>query len=491
MQISELIPFIVILPLLSSPICAIINSGKVSWSISLLAVFVTFILSILFILHISGVEAISYPIGGWKPPIGIEYRLDQLNGFFLFIISFLTLISIIYAKTLTNAEIEGEKHGMFYSVFLLCFAGFLGITITNDLFNIYVFTEISSLAAYTLISHGTSKRSLISSFEYLILGTIGATFILIGIGFLYLSTGSLNISDIAERIKSIENAITIKTSLAFITLGLILKIGVFPVYAWVIRAYTYAPSFITAFLSSVGGSIWVYLFIKLTFIMYGWSYVFDVLPLKIVLEILGVGGIIVGSFGVLYQQNMKSLFAYSGLLNISYIIIAIAIASESSTSAAMLHTFNHAIIKIGLFIAVGYFIISTGKYRLFEMAGISRVMPYTTLMFTICLMSLMGFPGTAGFLSKLFLLKAALQESEWVIVFFMLTGFLISIFYTWRIFHTFYIKQPFILTSSKNVKGKYYALTALFIAAVMNIVFGLNTDFSYSLASQAAAYILE
>ncbi len=225
--------------------------------------------------------------------------------------------------------------------------------------------------------------------------------------------------------------------------------------------------------------------------MYGWSYVFDVLPLKIVLEILGVGGIIVGSFGVLYQQNMKSLFAYSGLLNISYIIIAIAIASESSTSAAMLHTFNHAIIKIGLFIAVGYFIISTGKYRLFEMAGISRVMPYTTLMFTICLMSLMGFPGTAGFLSKLFLLKAALQESEWVIVFFMLTGFLISIFYTWRIFHTFYIKQPFILTSSKNVKGKYYALTALFIAAVMNIVFGLNTDFSYSLASQAAAYILE
>ena len=207
---------------------------------------------------------ISYHLGGWEPPWGIEYRIDALNGFVLVLVSVVGAVIMPFARRSVGFEIEEWREAWFYCMYLLCLTGLLGIAVTGDAFNAFVFLEISSLSTYVLIALGPDRRALLAAFQYLVMGTIGATFYVIGVGLLYLLTGSLNMVDIAARLAPAwaGNSRAIVAALAFVTVGISLKLALFPLHVWLPNAYAYAPSWATAFLSATATKVAIYLLVR-------------------------------------------------------------------------------------------------------------------------------------------------------------------------------------------------------------------------------------
>lgn len=489
MAINVLMPLIVVLPLLSSPIIVMFNNRRAGWLISLAVIIFSLASSVILFTHIqgSGSANISYYMGGWKAPIGIEYQLNPLNGFFLILILVVSAITTLYALPSVAKEIPEQKQASFYAVFMLCLTGLLGMTITNDFFNAYVFLEIASLSMYALVALGGNRKSLMASFEYLILGSAGATFFLIGIGMVYMMTGSLNMSDIAERIKPVSNTTTIKAGFAFTMVGLMLKTAVFPLYAWAINVYTNSPSFITSFLSGTSSKVGLYLMVKLIYLMFGWGFVFNNLPFSLILTVLAVFGIAIGSLGAIFQVNLKSIFAYSSIVQIAYILIAIGLSSDSGLVAAALHCFSHSISKVGVFISIGAIMLYSGRSSLHDLKGLAKDMPviFTTLL--IGCLSLIGIPGTAGFISKWYLIKAVAEQKQWILLSVLCLSFLLTIVYIFRMLY--YSILP--AETAVRARVPVMAILPALIFAAINVISGFYTDLTYVPATHIAKFILE
>ena len=231
-MMSQLPALQVVLPLIAAPACILLRQSSLPWLIALIVSWISFIISIQLVIQVSDVSQISYALGGWLAPIGIEYRLDSLNSFVLLIISGMSSVVIAFAKNSVEKEIEKEKHYLFYTGFLLMLTGLLGMAATGDAFNVFVFIEISSLSSYAMIAMGKDRRALSAAFTYLVMGTVGATFFLIGVGMMYAMTGTLNMADLAERLPAVANTKAILVSFAFISIGMLLKLALFPLHLW-------------------------------------------------------------------------------------------------------------------------------------------------------------------------------------------------------------------------------------------------------------------
>ena len=297
---------------------------------------------------------ISYHLGGWPPPWGIEYRVDVLSAFVLLLVSAVSAVMMPFARRSVAFEIEGDKQAWFYSMYLLCLTGLLGITITGDAFNAFVFLEISSLSTYVLIAMGRDRRALLASYQYLIMGTIGATFYVIGVGLLYLVTGSLNMVDIASRLgpASVEQFRPIVVALAFLTVGISLKLALFPLHVWLPNAYAYAPSFATAFLAATATKVAVYLLVRIFFSIFGVAISLEALRGDVLLA-LSVAAMFLASILAVYEQNLKRMLAYSSVAQIGYITFGISLANTNGLTGGIVHLFNHAVMKGALFLALG------------------------------------------------------------------------------------------------------------------------------------------
>lgn len=426
----------VLIPLVAAPICSMLWFKRGAWAFSVIVTFATFACAVNLLLSLYSGGELLYTMGGWIAPYGIGYRIDALSALFLVLISGIGSVCIIYGLNSVEREIEATKQPFFYSLYLLAMAGMLGIVATNDIFNIYVFLEISSLATYALVAMGKDKRALIAAFEYLILGTIGATFILIAIGLIYAMTGSLNISDITLRIKPILSSMPIKMAIAFFTVGLALKIAAFPLHLWLTNAYTNAPSFVSAFLCATATKVGVYIIIRLLFYMFGMEFSFITLPIGQIFIILGMLGMVVGSIVALMQDNVKRMLAYSSVAQIGYILIGIGIANAQGLSASLLHIGFHAIAKSSLFMAAGAVLFSVKGVRIEYFRGIGRRMPVTMAVFIISGLSLAGVPGTAGFISKWYLMQSALAADMWPVFVAIILSSVITLIYVWKVVET-------------------------------------------------------
>ena len=265
----------VITPMLIAPILVVLNNKTLSWLLSFVGALACLFISILLIQAVSDGSILTYYLGGWVPPIGIEYRIDAANAILLFLISIISAIVLIFSYSSLHAEIPEEKHTLFYSCFLLCLTGLLGVVATADIFNVFVFLEISSLSTYVLVAQGAylDRRALSASFNYLIMGTIGATFFVIGIGYIYMATGSLNMMDIAERVNQLSDNRTIQAGFAFIVVGMGLKLAMVPLHVWLPNAYTFAPTVVTCFLAATATKVALYVLIRFVFSVFNYEAV--------------------------------------------------------------------------------------------------------------------------------------------------------------------------------------------------------------------------
>ncbi|MBI3435213.1 MAG: monovalent cation/H+ antiporter subunit D family protein, partial [Proteobacteria bacterium] len=228
----------VVIPLFGALLAALLRRGLHAFVVALAVTWTLPVIAAALLWQTLTGGPVSYALGGWAPPIGIEYRVDTLNAFVLLLVTAIGAIIMPFARRSVAREIEDDRQAWFYCMYLLCLTGLLGITVTGDAFNVFVFMEISSLSSYVLIALGRDRRALFAAFQYLIMGTIGATFYVIGIGFLYLLTGSLNIADIASRLGAVapDQGRAIIAAFAFLTVGISLKLALFPLHVWLPNA---------------------------------------------------------------------------------------------------------------------------------------------------------------------------------------------------------------------------------------------------------------
>ncbi|MGH8678559.1 MAG: monovalent cation/H+ antiporter subunit D family protein, partial [Burkholderiales bacterium] len=374
--------------------------------------------------------------------------------------------------------------------YLLCLAGLLGIAVTGDAFNVFVFLEISSLASYILIALGRDRRALVAAYQYLVMGTVGATFIVIGVGLLYLMTGTLNLADLAARLGDVSHARPQLAALAFLTVGISLKLALFPLHLWLPNAYAYAPSVATAFLSATATKVAVYLLLRFSFSVFGRSQVFSQLPLGEVLLVLSVAAMFVASIVAIFQRDVKRMFAYSSVAQIGYITLGASFATQTGLTGAIVHLFNHAVAKGAIFLLLGCIALRIGQPSIERIAGLGKKMPWTAAGLVIGGLSLIGVPGTVGFVSKWYLVLAALERGWWWLAALVLASSLLTAAYVWRLIEACYFREP----SSQLAQSREAPLSMLvpaWLLAVACVVFGLNTSLTVGTAARAAQALLE
>lgn len=482
----------VLVPLFAAVIIAVVPRTGTAWLTTLVASWLSLFVSVLLLIEVQRADQpLSYMIGGWAVPYGIEYRVDKLSAFLLLVVNVVASALAPYAKASVPGDIDGPQQPWFYSMYLLCLTGLLGMVISGDAFNIFVFMEISSLSTYVLIALGRNRKALLASYQYLIVGTIGATFYVIGVGLLYLATGSLNLVDIASRLTpaAIDYARPIYVALAFLAVGISLKLALFPLHVWLPNAYAYAPSAVSAFLAGSATKVAVYLLARLYFSVFGPVFGLENLPVSLLLLALSLTAMMIASFSALFEANAKRMMAYSSVAQIGYITLGIALANVNGLTGGLTHLANHAIAKSALFMALGTFALRAGTVQFSELQGIGRRLPLTSAAFVICGLSLIGIPGTAGFISKWYLIMGALELGYWPVAFLIVASSLLAVIYIGRFVEAAYFHPP--SDQMKGVKDpSHWMLVPLLGLTFLCIYLGFETTYSAGLARQAAEMLL-
>ena len=479
---------LVVVPLVAAPIAALLNRPRLSWAVAVAATLWALYAALELLSQTMAAGAIHYELGGWPAPYGIEYVVDPVNAWVVVIVALIGALVAPYARVSVEREITEDRIPLFYAAFILCLTGLLGIAVTGDVFNVFVFLEISSLSAYALIALGSDRRALTASFQYLIMGSVGATFIVIGIGLMYVMTGTLNMADLADRLPEVSGTRTIPVAFTFLTVGITLKLALFPLHLWLPNAYTYAPSAVTAFIASTATKVGVYLLLRFFFTIFGVTFSFDVMQLDRILMPLALIAIVTMSLVAIYQENVKRLLAYSSVAQIGYMVLGISFASVLGLTAGILHLFNHALMKGALFMSMGCVMYRVGSVRLERMNGLGRAMPWTMAAFVVGGLSLIGVPLTVGFVSKWYLVQAALEQGMWPVAGVVLLGSLLALMYVWKVVEVAYFREadPELGISEAPLS----LLAPTWVLVLGNLYFGINASDSVGVATRAAEMLL-
>jgi multicomponent Na+:H+ antiporter subunit D len=480
----------IVLPLVAAPLCMLLRRGNLAWGLSLIVSLAALLIAALLLNQVLETGPISYAMGDWAPPWGIEYRVDVLNAFVLLIVAAVGAVVLPYARRSVAHELPESLHSGFYTAFLLCLTGLLGVTITGDAFNLFVFLEISSLSSYVLIAMGRDRRALTAAFQYLIMGTIGATFIVIGIGLLYMVTGTLNMADLANRLPALGNNRTVIAAFGFLAVGTTLKLALFPLHIWLPNAYTYAPSAVTAFLAATATKVSIYILLRFFFTVFGPVFAIEELTLRTLIIPLSVIAILVCSTVAIYQTNVKRMLAYSSVAQVGYMMLGIGFDTVNGLTGGIVHLFNHAATKGGLFLALGCIVLRLGSCRLDDLAGLNKRMPLTAFSIVIGGLSLIGVPLTAGFISKWYLVQAAIERDFWIAAAAILFGSLLAVIYVWRVVEVMYLRPAPEGAAGGQNEAPLSMLIPTWVLAAASIYFGVETSLNVGVARAAAQFLL-
>lgn len=479
----------VVVPLIGAPLSVLLRRGDAAFAIVTAAAWAALAAALALWAQVSGGDTISYAIGSWPPPWGIEYRVDRLTAFMLVLVSGMAVATLAYSRESVAREVPRDLHYLYYAMFALCLTGLLGIVITGDAFNLFVFLEISSLSSYVLIALGRDRRALLAAYQYLIMGTIGATFFVIGVGLLYLATGTLNMADMALRLADVRDTRPVLAALAFLTVGMSLKLALFPLHQWLPNAYACAPSAVTAFLAGTATKVSLYVLVRFYYSVFGENLVFRALPLPEVLLALSLAGMFVASALAFVQDDLKRLLAWSSVGQIGYITLGLALESHTGLTATLVHLVNHAVTKGALFMLAGAAAAVLGANTFAKLAGMGRTMPVTSFGIVLGGLSLIGVPGTAGFVSKWYLVLAALEKGEWWLVAAIVGSSLIAVAYVWRFVEVAYFRAPSAQAAATGEAPTGLLVPAWILVGVA-IWFGLDTSFTVGSASAAASLLI-
>ncbi|MGH7827613.1 MAG: complex I subunit 5 family protein [Candidatus Binatia bacterium] len=420
-----------------------------AFAIAVIGAFLSFVFSAAGLLAVISGGELRYHLGGWAPPVGIEYVLDVLSAFMATVVTLVGTLVLLYSRRSILQEVP-ERFVPMYALAMLFLAGLLGIIVTGDLFNLFIFLEIASLSAYALMAVG-DERGPVAAFRYLILGSIAGSFYVLGVGFLYFSTGSLNMADVAQRLPDLYDSRAVAAAAALIFIALGLKMALFPLHLWLPDVYTYAPSAVTGLVAPIMTKVAAYAVIRMFLTVFQPDYLRDILPVTSIIGWLAAAGILYGSIMAIAQSDFRRMLAYSSISQIAYIGLGIGLANPMGLIGALLHILNHAFMKACLFLVAGSIRFRTGWWEVYRFAGLGKKMPWTMAAFTISALSMVGIPPTAGFFSKWYLLLGGIDAGNWIFVATILLSSLLTAIYFFRVLEQVYADPSKEESVSKNV----------------------------------------
>lgn len=480
----------VVVPMIGAILCCLLRRGDRAWILALIASLASPAISAGLLHQVIADGPVSYAMGDWEPPVGIEYRVDAVNGFVLLLVSIMAALVTLFAPRSVASEIPEDRRGWYYGMFLMCLCGLQGMAISGDAFNIFVFMEISSLAMYALIAMGRDRRAVVAAYQYLVIGTIGATFYVLGVGLLFTITGTLNLVDMAERLRPLVDDRATIAALAFIIVGIGLKLALFPLHLWLPNAYAFAPTVATAFMASTATKVAVYVLVRFVYSIYGVEVAVVGATDRTIVLALATLAMIAPSLIAIFQANVKRMLAYSSVAQIGYIMVGVAILNEAGLTGGLSHLFNHAVIKAALFLAIGCVVYSTGITKIEQMAGLGRTMPLTMGAFVVAGMGLIGVPGTAGFVSKWYLIQGAAEAGAWWLVAAIAIASVLAVFYVGRVVEIAWFRAPAGASfDPRPTPTEMLAVT--WVLAGLSLYFGLQTDISAGVPAEAAALLFD
>ena len=469
----------IILPLASGLILFILPK-RFSWLFATISIGFTALITLLIFKVISRDGVMIYHLGGWFPSIGIEYKIDRLNSFFMLIISLASLFNIFAMRNLVTHELNQEKLPLFFGVFLIAITGLLGLCISNDIFNIYVMLEVNAIASYALVASAKKDSSPKAAFDYLIFGTIGSTMILFGIGFIYAVVGSLNLTDISRAMPALLDNNATRAGVALITVGVLMKAALFPLSKWLVDIYQGAPFFVSAMLAATSNKVAIYLLLRFFFDVFKINlYPFEYL--NIILLMLAASAIFTCAILAYKQTNIKRFLAYSSLSQIGFMIFALALASKLAFSGLLIYCFTHALEKTMLFLAAGYLVVNAANEDIESFAGLRKSHPWLCILIIVNLLSNIGVPMTAGFVGKWLLFKAALATDPWYIMIILLAT-LFSFAYVFK-FIDLMLFQKQKDNSLVFIKDRV-CLGVLSLITILNLYIGINNQYLLDMVHQ-------
>ncbi len=343
-----------------------------------------------------GGEVLVYQLGGWSPPWGINLTVDGLAIQMALMIAGLGTLVMIY-----SAEYMRRDTGLsyFYTLALLLMAGMMGVVLTGDLFNFYVFLEIMCIASYALVAFRRDSNSIEASIKYLFIGALGTSLILLSIAMIYGFVGSLNIADLGAKLAVFSGGAVptiLVVSLALFVTGIMIKVAMVPFHIWLADAFTAAPTAISALLAGPAAVVGIYWVARLPYLPFG-------MPIGILLVTLGVASMVVGVLMALTQRDFKRMLAYHVISQKGYMVLGIglgALGAALGTQGGLFHLLNHSIYKCMLFMCAGAVLFRTGSQKFDELGGLGKRMPITMVLFLIGALAISGIPPLNGFVSK-------------------------------------------------------------------------------------------
>lgn len=461
-MISYIPILLLITPLLAAIIVSIINTlsktkivQKIITAICLMLPF--FYLSIIF-QHIN-TESITYNVGGWVKPFGITLVIDELSFILLLISSILVFVTFIYS--LHNIKQDTEK---FYFFFLLLTTALNGIFLSGDLFNIYIFFDLTIICSFILITFGGKKDSLKGSIKYLILGTLASLFLLLAIGFVYAETGMLNLEYVQQQISLIDVQTQIVIFIFFLA-AVGIKAAIIPFHTWLVDAHSTAPIPISALLSGIIVKSGVYVFIRIS------SFEFNLPKINEVIIVLGAITAVGGVIGALMQWDIKRITANHTISQIGFIIVGIGTGSTLGLAGGIYHVVNHAFFKALLFLCAGALIYKTGSKDIRDYQ-IGWSMPITFIVYVIGILSISGITPFNGSVSKK-LIETAIHSYPIISVLLLFASIGTVASFSKILYYAFFKHLGDKTDGNDREKVPFSMLVSMIVLAVFCVVLGI------------------
>ena len=420
-------------------------------------------------------------IAGWNPPWGINLVFSPFSGFLVSMMTILGFLIWVYTYNF-KPEVDYSQTTKFYTLFMMLITGTIGIVLTGDIFNLFVFLEITAISSYALTAFYRERDGAEASFKYILIGSFASFFILLAIVILYSQVGTLNMADIAQKMPAVDPYIK-GTILLLFFIGFGIEAEMFPLNGWAPDVYTQAPGPIAAVFSGMVVKAGIYALIRVIFTM------FDVPEVLNLLLIMGLITMVIAEVIAMRQERIKRMLAYSSIGQMGLVLVAFSIGTREAVFAAIFLMFNHAVIKGLLFMSATYLVYNSKDKEIKEMDGMGKLMPFTSFMFALGAIAIVGLPPFAGFWSKLYILIAAADAQMIAVMAIILVISVIEIVYYFRVVHRIYFRK-----ARPNVDVKiptYNAKFTLLVLGLVIVVIGVYPDLIMGIIDKAAADLLD
>ncbi len=415
-------------------------------------------------------------IAGWAPPFGINLVFNAFSGFLVTLMVFMGLMVWLYSYRF-KSNVEYEPARKYFLLLMMLVTGSVGIVLTGDIFNMFVFIEIVGISGYALTAFYTGRDSAEASFKYLMMGSIASVLLLLAIMIIYSQLGTLNMADIASKMHLMDPKYKIASFILFVV-ALGIEAEIFPLNGWAPDAYSEAPGPVGAAFSGIVVKGAVYALIRFTYTIFDLSGSFHLIL------IIGLITLVVAEVAAIRQEKLKRMLAFSSIGQMGLVLVAFGIGTKEGVFAALFIMLNHAIIKPLLFFTGSYLVYHSKKKNISDVDGMGKLAPFTSVLFALGAFAIVGLPPFAGFWGKLSFLVAAANSDMILIIALILVVSVIEIVYYMRVVNRiFFFKRSTGLLARRPTFNAYIVMGVL---GLMILIIGFYPD-SVSLYLQNAA----